>query len=93
MNFERRRNDFTTNGFCFLEGVIPPAEVERVKENVERDVWTNSLLERPTGYVPGFLRFNQDVAPYVTREPFRFAEPETSWGYRLGSLDPDGGGA
>ena len=74
MNFERQRNDFTTNGFCFLESVIPPTDVERVKQSVERDVWANSLLERPTGYVPGFFRFNQDVAPYVTREPFRFAE-------------------
>src|SRR5262249_18311809 len=63
-----------TNGYCYFEGVIPPGEVERIKESVERDVWTHNLLERPTGYVPGFLRFNQDVAPYVTREPLDLAE-------------------
>jgi len=74
MNFEDQRNDFITNGYCYLEGVIPPGEVARIKENVERDVWAHSLLERPAGYVPGFLRFNQDVAPYLSLAPLSFAE-------------------
>ena len=36
--------------------------------------WAHSLLERPAGYVPGFLRFNQDVAPYLSLAPLCFAE-------------------
>jgi len=36
--------------------------------------WAHSLLERPAGYVPGFLRFNQDVAPYLSLAPLAFAE-------------------
>jgi len=74
MNFEDQRNDFITNGYCYFEGVIPPGEVARIKENVERDVWAHNLLEQPAGYVPGFLRFNQDVAPYLSLAPLSFAE-------------------
>jgi len=52
-------------GYCCVEDVIPPDEVEPLRSSVSRDVWVNSLLERPTGYVPGFLRFNQAIAPYL----------------------------
>lgn len=58
-----------TDGFCYLEGVIPGPEVERIRQSVERDVWAHNHLERPTGYVPGFLRFNQDLTPYVASAP------------------------
>ena len=74
ISIENQRDDFITNGYCYFEDVIPPGEVERIRQSVERDVWAHNLLERPTGYVPGFLRFNQDVAPFVTREPLIFAE-------------------
>src|SRR5215472_14636877 len=74
IGIESQRNDFITNGYCYFEGVIPPSEAERIRECVARDVWAHNLLEPPTGYVPGFLRFNQDVAPYVAREPLAFAE-------------------
>jgi hypothetical protein len=72
--FEHQRNDLITNGYCYLENVIPAGEVDRIRTSVERDVWAHNLLEWPTGYVPGFLRFNQDVAPYVSEEPLAFVE-------------------
>lgn len=66
IRIEIQRDDFITNGYCYFEGVIPAGEVERIRQSVVRDVWAHNLLERPTGYVPGFLRFNQDVAPHLT---------------------------
>lgn len=69
MSLEAARQSFLNQGFCYLENVIPPGEVGRVCRGVERDVWAHNLLEKPTGYVPGFFRFNQDVAPYVASRP------------------------
>jgi len=65
MDLEQARRDFLANGFCYLPGMIPENEVRTVKESVERSVWANNHLEPPTGYVPGFLRFNSDIAPYA----------------------------
>lgn len=75
MSFEQQRQDLLENGFCYLEGVIPPGEVATVRDSVERDVWKHNTLKAPTGYVPGFLRFNQAVAPYASSGPMlEFAE-------------------
>lgn len=59
------RDEFLQQGYCYLDGVIPPGEVEAVRESVERDVLAHSVLPPPTGYVPGLLRYNQALAPYV----------------------------
>ncbi|MFN7919938.1 MAG: phytanoyl-CoA dioxygenase family protein [Bryobacteraceae bacterium] len=64
-----KKSQFDTQGFCYIENVVPPDRVAAIKESVERDVWAHNLLERPTGYVPGFLRFNHDLAPYMTARP------------------------
>jgi hypothetical protein len=69
MDLEGKRQEFTAQGFCYLENVIPSDEVAAVRMSVERDVWVHNHLERPTGYVPGFLRFNHAVAPYLAAEP------------------------
>ena len=54
-----------SRGYCFVEQVVPREQLEPLRSSVARDVWSHSLLERPTGYVPGFLRFNQAIAYYV----------------------------
>jgi hypothetical protein len=66
VSFEQQRTDLFERGFCYLDAVIPPDEVAAVRDSVERDVWKHNTLERPTGYVPGFLRFNQAVARYAS---------------------------
>src|SRR5262245_40449906 len=69
MDLHAARSQFLTDGYCCLENVIPTERVDEIRENVARDVWANSWLERPTGYVPGFLRVNQSLAPYLASEP------------------------
>ncbi len=69
MILEPLRRQFIEQGYCYLDGVIPPDELGRIRAGVERDVWAHNHLEKPTGYVPGFLRHNQDVAPYLAAAP------------------------
>jgi hypothetical protein len=68
MDLDAARSQFLTDGYCCLENVITTERVDEIRENVTRDVWANSWLERPTGYVPGFLRVNQSLAPYLASE-------------------------
>jgi hypothetical protein len=63
------RSQFLTDGCCCIENVIPADRVDEIRAEVARDVWANSWLERPTGYVLGFLRVNQSLAPYLASEP------------------------
>src|SRR3954447_11629707 len=75
MNLEVARRDFLSRGFCYIEKVISEADIARVSSAVHQDVWAHNHLEKPTGYVPGFLRYNQDIAPYLTAEPLiRFVD-------------------
>lgn len=60
------RQQLTDKGYCDLGKLLPSDQIDRVRREVTRDVWTHSLKERPKGYVPGFLRFNQSLAPYLT---------------------------
>lgn len=69
MCLDTLRQQLAGQGYCYLENMIPPGEVERIRQSVERDVWAYNHLEKPTGYVPGFLRFNQDIATYLAAEP------------------------
>lgn len=62
------REQFLTEGYCPIEGVIPPEEIGSLCAGVEQDVRAHTCLPLPTGYVPGLLRFNQSLAPYVTSE-------------------------
>jgi phytanoyl-CoA dioxygenase PhyH len=68
VNLEALRSQFLTDGYCCIENVVPVERVEEIRESVARDVWAHSWLERPTGYVPGFLRVNQSLAPYLASE-------------------------
>ncbi|MBS1873282.1 MAG: phytanoyl-CoA dioxygenase family protein [Acidobacteria bacterium] len=65
MNTETLKSEFLEQGYCLVEDVIPSSEIDAIRQRVERDVYAHSLLPPPSGYVPGFLRFNQDLAPYV----------------------------
>jgi ectoine hydroxylase-related dioxygenase (phytanoyl-CoA dioxygenase family) len=53
------------DGCVLLEGVIPPAEVPRIRERVAETVREHTKLPLPQGYVTGFLRVNQEIAPYL----------------------------
>jgi hypothetical protein len=68
MDLSKLRSQLFSDGYCYLENVIPPDQLDGIRDSVSRDVWAHSLLERPTGYVPGFLRFNQSLAPYLADE-------------------------
>src|SRR5581483_9761634 len=65
MHSDAHRAQFLAQGYCLIPNVIPAARLAEIRESVARDVWAHSLLERPTGYVPGFLRFNQSLVPYL----------------------------
>jgi hypothetical protein len=65
MSLEERRSQFLNQGYCYIENVIPPDRVAEIHRSVARDVEAHSALARPTGYVPGFLRVNQSLAPYL----------------------------
>jgi ectoine hydroxylase-related dioxygenase (phytanoyl-CoA dioxygenase family) len=67
--FNSLREEFLSRGYCYIEDVIPGAVIGAVCNSVERDVRAHSALPPPTGYVPGFLRFNQALAPYVASRP------------------------
>ncbi len=65
MSAEHLHAQFIRDGHCCIEGVIGPDEIGAIRENVARDVREHSILPPPQGYVPGFLRFNQALAPYL----------------------------
>src|SRR5262249_19514852 len=63
------REQLSRDGFCFLENVIPESEIPSIREAVVKDIWAHSLLPRPQGYAPGFMRVNQSLAPYLAAPP------------------------
>src|SRR5580765_8433551 len=93
MDQKQLRQDFLQKGYCYFSGIIPDSELPRIRESVRRDVWANNHLERPAGYVPGFLRFNQDVAPYLSLAPLRFAESFFGAHVRVSMVTGIGNGA
>ena len=54
------------DGYVILKGVIPAHEVGPVRESVADTVRRHTSLPLPQGYVTGFLRLNQAIAPYLT---------------------------
>jgi len=70
-----KRDELLSRGYCLIENVVPADQVLRVREEVRGEVWANTVLDHPKGYVPGFLRFNQSLAPYLAKpEVLGFAE-------------------
>src|SRR5881409_4377607 len=52
-------------GCALLEAVIAAGEVGRVCASVSETVHRHTRLPLPQGYVTGFLRLDQSIAPYV----------------------------
>ena len=56
------------DGFCVVGGAIPAADVAAVRESVERATTAHGRDEardQGIGHVPGFMRYDQSLAPYV----------------------------
>lgn len=65
-------------GYCYIDNVIPTADVGRIRDSVRSDVMRHSDSPPPTdptaargGKVTNLLRFNQTLAPYLVEERFR----------------------
>ncbi|MDE2964551.1 MAG: phytanoyl-CoA dioxygenase family protein, partial [Acidobacteriota bacterium] len=52
-------------GYCLLPGVLPPGELDDLRRSVARDVRAHTDIPMPVGHVPGFLRVNQALAPFL----------------------------
>lgn len=65
---EELRSQFLNEGYCQIANVIPEDRVAEIRESVARDVEAHTVLPMPTGYVPGFLRVNQSLAPYLASD-------------------------
>jgi len=59
------KSELLASGYCLIEGIVPPDDLPRIRDEIQQDVWTHNILERPKGYVPGFLGCNQSLAPYL----------------------------
>ena len=53
------------DGFWVMRGVIPPHEVDAVRDSVEKTVRKHTMLPLPKGFVTGLLRLDQSIAPYL----------------------------
>lgn len=58
--------DLEQDGYCIMRQVIPSEEMPRLHDSIYQSVRDNSSLPLPKGYATGFLRCNQDIAPYLT---------------------------
>ena len=69
MDLDALRNQFLIDGYGCIENVVLADRLAEIRENVDRDVSANSWIERPTGYVPVFLRGNRALTPYLASAP------------------------
>ncbi len=58
--------DLNRYGYCILRKVIPPEDIPKLRDSIMASVREHSTLPPPSGYVTGFLRVNQAIAPYLT---------------------------
>ena len=54
------------DGYVILKGIIHSDEVGPIRNSVAETVRKHTTIPLPQGYVTGFLRLNQAIAPYVT---------------------------
>ncbi len=59
-------DDLDRDGYCILREVIPSEKFPRLRDSIMASVYEHSSHPPPSGYVTGFLRINQDIAPYLT---------------------------
>ncbi len=59
-------DDLDHDGYCIVREVIPSEDIPNLHDSIAASVREHSSLPLPTGYVTGFLRVNQAIAPYLT---------------------------
>ena len=67
MNLNRALLHLKIDGWCVIKGVIPENEVGAVRESVEESTVVHRAPNAPggIGHVPGFIRYDQSIAPYL----------------------------
>src|SRR5688572_22898233 len=66
------QNQIRNDGFCVIDGVIPPKEVDAVRQSVQKTI--ARLIEQgvsmPEGidFVPSIINHDQSFAPYLAEE-------------------------
>ena len=67
MSLDQALQHLKMDGWCVMEGIIPENEVDAVRESVERTTGVHGNPDAPDaiGHVPGFIRYDQSIAPYL----------------------------
>ena len=68
MSLNTNLNRIRRDGWCVVEGVIPEDEVDAIRDHVSHSTEIHSraqAAEQGIGHVPGFIRYDQSLAPYL----------------------------
>ena len=67
MSLDQALQHLKMDGWYVMEGIIPEDEVDTVRESVERSTIVHCNPDAPDGigHVPGFVRYDQSIAPYL----------------------------
>ena len=67
MSLDQALQHLKIDGWYVMEGVIPESEVDAVRQSVERSTLVHCNPNAPDGigHVPGFIRYDQSIAPYL----------------------------
>lgn len=67
MSLDQALQHLKIDGWYVMEGVIPENEVDAVRESAERSTIVHRNPKAPDGigHVPGFIRYDQSIAPYL----------------------------
>jgi hypothetical protein len=70
MNLQQCLTRVAMDGFCVVEDVVPEGAVAAVRESVARateEYGRDVAKAKGIGHVPGFIRYDQSLAPYLAR--------------------------
>ena len=68
MGLSTNLNRIRRDGWCVVEGVIPEDEVDAIRDHVSHSTEIHGraqAAEQGIGHVPGFIRYDQSLAPYL----------------------------
>ena len=67
MSLNQALQHLKTDGWYVMEGIIPENKVDAVRESVEQSTLEHRNPKAPDGigHVPGFIRYDQSIAPYL----------------------------
>lgn len=67
MSLDQALQHLKIDGWYVMEGVIPENEVDTVRESVEQSTIVHRNPNAPDGigHVPGFIRYDQSIAPFL----------------------------